>query len=178
MRACKLKRVGCCSYSYEPALGSHFKLHSSASDNDEKAVSVTHHELLLLRGLSQAARRLQEKSAESWSSMPVVHRAGQGRERASSQRLLLPRCLVWSIPRGKTFGYFLFPFVLRPLQGRVTFSKTANPMEWPVPILLPRLRELTFTWTHAKPGKELGHLSPPDKEFLAAPFSVGLLRSC
>ena len=129
MCACKLKQVGYCCYGHKPALVSCAKLHSSASGNDERAVSVTHHELLLLGGLSQAAPRLQEKSAVSWSTMLMVRSAGQGRECALSQHLLLSCFLVRSIPRGKMFGYFLFPFVLRPLKGTVMFSNTANPIE-------------------------------------------------
>lgn len=128
---CKLKRVGCCCCGYEPALVSHARLHCSTSDNDERAISVTHCELLLLRGMGWAApHHLQEKSAVSWSAMLMVCSTEQGWECALPQHLLLSSFLAGSIPRGKTFGYFLFLFVLRPLNGEVMFSNKANPIEW------------------------------------------------
>lgn len=68
MCAWKLKQGDCGNWRLELGLVNHGKLHSSPSGNDKRDISSTHHEFLLLRGLSQAALGLQEV---------VVHSSGQ-----------------------------------------------------------------------------------------------------
>ena len=173
MCACKLKQVGYCCYGHKPALVSHAKLHSSASGNDERAISVTHHELLLLGGLSQGAPRLQEKSAVSWSAMLMVRSAGQGRECALSQHLLLSLCDQFREARCLDISFFLLSLGHLKVRSCLAIQLirlngpcwrgSPHPACLALPILLPPLQELAFTWTRAEPGKELDHPSPKNK---------------
>lgn len=139
MCACKLKQGGCGSWRSELGLVNHDTLHSSPSGNDKRAISGTHLQFLLLRGLSKTALGLQENPAVSF---------------------------VWSVPRGEMFGCFYF-FTANPTEWSMQTRK--SPFSLPdcanhsaslvrtcfssehmlsLAILSPKMRIFCFLWIH------------------------------
>lgn len=124
MCAHKLKQVGCCCYGYKVTLVSYAKHHSSASDNNKRAISVTLHELLLLRGLSRAA--LTFKRSQQWAGVLCCWFAVLGKD----GNVHCLNVFFFPVSLGIQFqeAVSLFPLSSGHLEV-VTFSNTANPVE-------------------------------------------------